>query len=384
MRKYIFLTILAALLTNGCEGNKPKYTDEELVNIPLAQREGLPEVSGGFVLVVGGETITSDEITTEPLLEHYKPFAQKSGLVQFKSQVWPDIEQLVNTRISNILLYQEARRKAGSEEELEEALERVTESEVRRFIADFDGDYAKAEEALKKMGMDWKSFRDFQKKMILSQDYVRQQLPENKPVTYNELVICYNEMKGKIVYGPDGTKEELFVIPAMITFRLIDIQISKIEMTDPNADRSEQAGKLADELMERLRKGEDFGELAKQYSHGHRASYGGLWQPVQPSSLAQPYDVIAAEADKIAPGQIAGPIEAGDHIFIMELIEKRAKSFQPLEDVQKEVEAIINFDRRKKAADEFSDNLMRQTTLTEKDIFIDFCLEKIYRLCRQQ
>src|SRR4030042_371900 len=104
------------------------------------------------------------------------------------------------------------------------------------------------------MGMDWNSFRDFQKKMILSQDYVRQQLPENKPVTYNELVSCYNEMKGKLVNRPDGMKLELFVIPATITFRLIDIQIPKVELTDPNADRSEQAEKLADDLMERLRK----------------------------------------------------------------------------------------------------------------------------------
>jgi peptidyl-prolyl cis-trans isomerase SurA len=373
MRKYIFLTISAALLINGCEGHKPKYTDEELINIPLAQREGLPEVSGGFVLAVGGETITSDEITTEPLLEHFRPLSQKSSHEQFKRQVRPEIEQLVNTRISNILLYQQARRKAGTGVDLEEALEKATESEVRRFIADFNGDYARAEESLKKMGMDWNSFRDFQKKMILSQDYVRQQLPENKPVTYNELVSCYNEMK-----------DEFFSSPATITFRLIDIQIPKVELTDPNADRSEQAEKLADDLMERLRKGEDFGELAKKYSHDHMAYFGGLWKPLQPSSLASPYDVIATEADKMQTGQIAGPFEAGEHIFIVKLEEKKPKSCEPLEKVQKEVEAKINFDRRKKAADEFSDSLMRQTTLTEKDRFIDFCLEKIYSLCRQQ
>jgi len=373
MRKCAFLIVPALLLIYGCGGDdKPKFTEKEMARIPLPQREGLPEASGGFVLVVGGETIASDEIITEPLLDHFRPIAQKSSLEQFKKQAGPDVEQLLATRISNILLYQQAKREAGTGVDFEDALEKATESEMRRFIAGFNGDYAKAEQALKKMGMDWRSFRDYQKKMILSQDYVRQQLPENKPISYNELVSCYNEMKG-----------EFFAIQAMITFRLIDIQLPKLETTDPNRSRLEQAKELADELVRRLQKGEDFGELAKQYSHGHTASLGGLWQPVQPESIAKPYDALAVEAEKIQPGQIAGPIEADEHIFIMKLEEKRPKSFEPLENVQQEVEAKITFDRRKKAFDEFSSKLVQQAALNERDKFIDFCLEKIFRRCLQ-
>jgi hypothetical protein len=104
---------------------------------------------------------------------------------------------------------------------------------------------------------------------------------------------------------------------------------------------------------------------------------------VQPQSLAKPYDILAAETDKMKPAQIAGPIEAGEHIFIMKLEEKRPKSFEPLENVQKEVEAKIIFDRRKKAVDEFSSKLVQQAALNERDRFIDFCLEKTYRICHQ-
>jgi parvulin-like peptidyl-prolyl isomerase len=371
MRKCAFLTVLVLLLTYGCGGNsKPKFTEEELALIPLAQREGLPEASDGFVLAVGGETITSDEIITEPLLDHFRPIAQKSSFEQFKEQARPELEQIIAARVSNILLYQQAKRGTGVD--IEDALEKATEAEVRRFVAGFEGDYAKAEQALKQMGMDWRSFREYQKKMILSQDYIRRLLPEYRPITYSELVNCYNEIKG-----------EFFAIPAMITFRLIDIQIPKLEVTDPNRSRLEQARELASELVKRLQKGEDFGELAKQYSHGHTASFGGLWQPVQPESLAKPYDILAAEADKMKPAQIAGPIEAGEHIFIMKLEEKRPKSFEPLENVQKEVEAKIIFDRRKKAVDEFSSKLVQQAALSEMDRFIDFCLEKIFRICHR-
>ena len=371
MRKCAFLTVLILLLPYGCGGgSKPKFTEEELALIPLAQREGLPEASGGFVLAVGGETITSDEIITEPLLDHFRPIAQKSSFEQFKKQARPELEQIIAARVSNILLYQQAKRDTGVD--IEDALEKATEAEVRKFVAGFEGDYARAEQALKRMGMDWRSFREYQKKMILGQDYIRRLLPEYRPITYSELVNCYNEMKG-----------EFFAIPAMITFRLIDIQIPKLEVTDPNRSRLEQARELASELVRRLREGEAFGELAKQYSHGHTASFGGLWQPVQPQSLAKPYDILAAEADKMKPAQIAGPIEAGEHIFIMKLEEKRPKSFEPLENVQKEVEAKIIFDRREKAVDEFSSKLVQQAALNERDRFIDFCLEKTYRICHR-
>lgn len=369
MRKCVFLTVWLTLLACGC-GSKPKFTDKDLSHIPLAQRDGLPEASGGFVLVVGGETITSDEIIAGPLLDHFRPIAQKSGFEQFKKQARPELKQLISTRVSNILLYQEAKRKVGSGVDIDEALEKATESEVRRFIAGFNGDSAKAEQVLKQMGMDWRSFREYQKKMILSHEYVRQQLPEHRPITHSELVSCYNEMK-----------EQFFAIPATIVFRLIDIQIPKLAVADSNRSRLIQAKELGDELVKRLNKGEDFGELAKQYSHGHAASAGGLWQPVQPQSLAKPYDVLAVEAEKIQPGQIAGPIEAGEHIFIIKLVGKSQKNFLPLEAVQKEVEAKIIFSRREKAANEFEANLVQQAKLSEMDRFVDFCVEKTYRIC---
>jgi parvulin-like peptidyl-prolyl isomerase len=355
------------LLIYGCGGgDKPRFTDKE------AQREGLPEVSGGFVLAVGGETITSDEIITEPLLDYFRPIVQRISLEQFKKHARADIEKLIADRISNILLYQQAKREVGEGVDLEDALEKAAESEMRRFIVSFDGDYAKAEEVLKQMGMDWRSFREHQKKMILSQEYVRQLLPENMPITHSELVNCYNEMKDKF-----------FTIPSTITFRLIDIEIPKVEAADPNQSQREKAEELAGELLKRLQKGEDFGELAKQYSHGHTASSGGLWQPVQPQSLAKPYDVVAAESEKIQPGQIAGPIEADEHIFIIKLEDRKPKYFEPLENVQKAVEAKIIISRREKAFDEFNTKLLQQVELSKRERFIDFCLEKIYRRCQQ-
>ena len=341
-----------------------------MARIPFAQKEGLPACSGGFVLAVGDETITTDEIITEPLLKYFRPIAQRSDFEPFKEQAKPELEQILATQVSNILLYRQAKKDAG--EQVDEALERVAEAEIRKFVAGFDNDYAKAEEALKERRMDWRSFKEYQKKLILSQSYIASQFPEQRPITYGEMTDYYHEMK-----------DEFFVRPAMLKFRLIDIEAAKLEVANPNQSRQQFAKELADELLEQIREGEDFGELAKQYSHGHRRLFGGLWKPLQPESLAEPYDILAAEAERIEPGQIAGPIEAGEHIFIMKLEEKRARSVEPFEKVQKEIEAQITLDRRKKVIDELEAKLMQQAELGEKNEFIDFCLEKIYRMSNQ-
>ena len=368
MRKCVFLLVPVLLLTAGCKV-KPKFTEEELAQIPLTQKTDLPKPSGGFVLVVGSETITSDEIITGPLLEHFRPFAQRNDFERFKKWAKPQLEQIVVTKVSDILLYNQAKKEAG--EDIEERLEKLADGEVRKFVASFGGDYAKAEEALKEMRMDWHSFKEYQKKMILSQSYIASQLGKNKLITYSELLEYYNRMK-----------DESFTAPAKLKFRLIDIQIEKLEVADPNQSRQQFAKKLAKELLGRIQAGEDFGELAAGYPQGQAI----VWRIVEtssPESLAEPYDILATRAKKVEPGQTAGPIEAGEHIFIMKLEEKQAESVEPLENVQKQVEEKIIFDRWKKAVGEFRAKLVQQAAPSKKSEFINFCLEKIYLMSNQ-
>lgn len=368
MRKIVFLLMLALLLFGGCGvgAKKPRFSKEELAKIPLAQRDGFPEATGGFVLSVGGESITSDEIV-EPLAEYFRPAAQTSDLYQFKANAGGQLKQFVLTKVTNILLYNEAKKHLG--ENTNKALEKAVEAEVRRFIVSYEGDYAKAEKALKEMGMNWADFKEYKRKEIVNQSYIASQLPDEEPVTYGELMSRYNEMK-----------EKDFSMPGTITFRLIDIDSAKLEVAGAEQGRLDKAKELAMELRLAILMGEDFGEVAKKHSHGHRAMFGGLWKPLRPSSLAEPYDILAAEAEKLEPGQIAGPIESGEHLFIMKLEEKQVTNAEPFEKVQKEIEQTIELERRKKAVDELEAKLLQQAALSNIDAFIDFCLEKIYRI----
>jgi len=375
MYKHVFLSMLMFLLIGGCgDGSNP--TSAELERQALTQKIRLVEASGGFVLMVGGETVTSDEIIASPIelggkfvlpIEYFKPIAQASELEQFKERARGQLEGILMAKISNILLYQQAKRQIGKN--IEDVLETQAEKALREFVVDFGGDQIKADEALTQRGMDWKSFKEHQKRVILTQWYLGSKLSNNRPVTYRELMDCYNEMKDKY-----------FAKTATIQLRLIDIQPAMLEAANPKANRHQLAEKLALELAKRIRSGEDFGELAKQYSHGPMREFGGLWQPVQPGSLAVPYDKLAAEAENIESSQSARIIITAEHVFIMKLEEKKMSGYEPFEKVQEQVRDKIVLDRWNEAVNRVNATLLQQAELSRTDEFIDFCLEKVYQM----
>jgi len=191
MQRITFVVILVVLFTTGCFNPKPKFTAEQLKNMPLAQRTELPDVSGGLVLSVDGQTLTADEIAL-PQAEHFKTLAKSASLQEFQSGAKNQVAQVVISKVSNILLYKQAKKNAG---DIDDILEKEAEKRVREFVISFGNDYSKAEDELKKMGMDWDSFRDYQKKTLLSQSYLASKLPDPPPVTYSDLMEHYNSLK---------------------------------------------------------------------------------------------------------------------------------------------------------------------------------------------
>jgi parvulin-like peptidyl-prolyl isomerase len=95
-------------------------------------------------------------------------------------------------------------------------------------------------------------------------------------------------------------------------------------------------------------------------------------------SLVPPYDVLVKMVDQLNPGQITEPVANGGHIFILKLEEKVIPSFEPFENVQKKLEAMITYERQKEAINKLNDKIVEQAKLTDLDRFIDFCLSRIY------
>ncbi|MBC8379024.1 MAG: peptidylprolyl isomerase [Planctomycetes bacterium] len=305
------------------------------------------------------ETITVGEILGY-VEQKLKPLAEKSDAETFLSQALPDIRETLRNKVTDVLLYQEARKTAP--EDIDEKISKAVESEIARFVAGYGNNYALAENAIKRMGMDWKSFREYEKKLILTQSYISSTVKEEKRFAYRDLLDYY-----------ESVKAEQFSKPGFVEFSIIDIDPGNLTAEQAAADRIE-------EVLAKLDTGEDFAEVAKQYSHGPFAAMGGKLEPVSldSGSLAEPYGTLAKEAQRMQPGQIIGPIEILGHLFVLKLDQLELGESKSFEEVQHLVEQQLQFLNRQKQYLELVQKLIAKADFVQLEQFSQFCALEAY------
>jgi hypothetical protein len=364
---WLAVLFLAAGCSNKIE--QGKFTDEQMKTIPFPDRVNLPAPAGGMSLNVESETITINELTMS-LEEKLKPLALQGNQAAFGQAARPVFWEALRNRVTDILIYKEAQRK--SPENIDEALDKAVESEMSRFLASHGNNRAVAENALRNMGYDWKTFRDFQRRMILTQSYLSKEFSDKRPIAHSEMMDYYTQHRSQ--YCREG----------MVQFRLIDILAEKLplELKDPNETAQQAIERLAALIMDKLKQGEDFGKLAQQYSQDPMASSGGLWRPITvgAGSLPAPYDTLEAKAVAMEPGQVAGPLAANGHLFILKLENKSQASCKPFEEVQDAIEQQFQFEFRKEQYMELINRLTSRVDTLQMEQFLNQCVTDAYAM----
>lgn len=367
----VFPVVLVGIWGCGAD-KKGKFTDTEMARFPLVTPSNLP-ASGGMVLNINTETIAVEEVVNVLKTALERP-AQSVSADAFQVRARPLVEDTVREKVIDILLYQQAKSKAP--EQIDEALDKAVELEVNRFVAEYGNNYAQAQASLSAVGMDWKGYRDFQRKSLLVQSYVATELKDEKPVMHNELVEYYQSVKDK-----------RFQIEGSIELRVIDIMPERLtaeQIGTTGQSRPEAALRIGKELRERIDKGEDFAQLAKTYSNDIRATVGGLWRPIEPGKgvLAKPFDILESEAVKLEPGQVAGPIAAEGHVFLLRLESKKVAGEKSFAEVQAQLEAEVKLLKKKQRYDKMLDKIIAQADIKNLDQFVDHCTAEAYRRYR--
>ncbi|MCD6176033.1 MAG: peptidyl-prolyl cis-trans isomerase [Planctomycetes bacterium] len=372
IRKGLCLVWLAAvLLCVGCGGKRKygKYTEEQMQQIGLANKYDLPAPSGNsMVLAVQSETISSDEILTitEQTL---KLAAGQMDETAFNAQAQPFVRDIIRGKITDILLYQQARRTAP--DTIDDMLEKAVDSEVNRFVTSYGNNYALAESKIKEMGMDWRSFKAYQKRLIMTQSYLSSTLKDEKRFSQQELRNYY-----------DQNKDDVFCKKGEVGFSLIAIWPEEITVEQVAEGETLQAAakRIAGELVKELENGADFAELAKQY-HGDLAAIGGKVLPIEPSTNAmpEPYNSLEATAIGMQPAQIEGPIEIDGHLFILKLDTLVVADCKSFEEVQQLIEQQLLFQHNQQQYKELVNKLVMNSDLAQMDRFTEFCVNLAYR-----
>jgi peptidyl-prolyl cis-trans isomerase SurA len=151
------------------------------------------------------------------------------------------------------------------------------------------------------------------------------------------LKVVDREVRSGVMVGENEMKRyyqehrDRFALPEEYT-------LSQILIQPRSSDDTADALAKARRVMEELKKGEKFEDLALQYSDGPNASRGGRLGLVRQGELLPAIERAIAP---LVPGGVSDIIETPEGFHIIRVEDKKPKQFRPFEEVKFEIQGLV-------------------------------------------
>ncbi|MBZ5595316.1 MAG: peptidylprolyl isomerase [Acidobacteriia bacterium] len=195
-----------------------------------------------------------------------------------------------------------------------EVTKRLAQLQLESKIADPDKfhDYIREQ-----TGVPFEDFKQKIKDQILTQRVIGQEVMSRISTPHSEVEKYYEEHKKDFV-----REEQVF---------LSEILISTEGKT---ADQTAQAEKRAKDLVARARKGEKFGEMARQYSDAETRDNFGQLPPYKRGQLKKEIEDVVFKEKR---GYVTDPVRLPNGFEILKVEERYEAGQAPLADVENEI-----------------------------------------------
>ena len=251
----------------------------------------------------------------------------------------PQQREILDLMIEEKLLEQEAKKLGIT----------VTESDVDAAIEgvkkQFNLTDEQLNEVLKKQNLTLESFREQWRMQILGNKVVGTQVKGQIAVTEDEIKTYYEENQGHVGSGNE-------------------VRIAQILIPYSDSDEEQAAEKLAVEVTERAKSGEDFGELAKKYSKDTlSAERGGDLGYFKKEDLAVP---LQQAIENVPTGDIVGPVKSSGAFHIIKVVDRRSTGDGSLDEVREEIRETIYRQKAEKALQGWLENVKKTAYIEVK------------------
>ncbi len=201
----------------------------------------------------------------------------------------------------------------------------VTERDVDRAIEEIKERSGMDDETFMRLlarnRMDYEDYRMRIRKEIIQVRLIERVINPRIIVTDEEVEVYYRRHK------------EEFTNPVEVRLRLIFLPFPE----GTSWLEKERVRSLAGEIEGRLRAGEDFARLAREFSRGPNREGGGDIGYVKEGEMAPDLERVAFGLE---PGQVSGPIELERGIYILQVMDRRG-GIRPFEEVKGEIKKAL-------------------------------------------
>ncbi|MEX2043986.1 MAG: peptidylprolyl isomerase [Opitutus sp.] len=307
-----FVSLLLATAVSGAAWAQQVQPDQ----LQTAVGESLNlRFANGIVAVAEEKIITVADVMREvaPLLPGIQREARSEK--EYNDRVEQLYDDAIQELIDRVLIIKEFRK----DEKRHIPISYVDNAMADELAGRFEGDRSKFLAYLRSQGKTIRDYRRDKEEEIIYHYMQGQQRRSQSLVSPVRIETFYNENKDRF-YQEDRVHLRL-------------IQLSKTE-----GDSDEMLVAQANRVLDRLRSGEKFEELAREYSRDARRSRGGDWGWLQRSDFRQEFSEVAFKLEK---GQASEPLVLPEGVFILYAEDRKYAGIQPIDEVRDSIERIL-------------------------------------------
>lgn len=321
-----------------------------------------------YRLTVNSETAEAAELTAV-LSQEIREKAATLPLEAFRAYAVRESLSLTRDKIAEMLLYQKASLRLTDRQK--EALDRMVEAELRRRVS---GQAGGVQWEYEKQLADHDSTLEAEKQKIRREIAIHAHLEQNvQPLiqapTRDELMVLYDRARAE-QDRPERRRMSLIEIDVLDQLRKMggpsssDGQPTRDELAAARAE----AVRIAESLLERLKAGASFAELAREHSDGLQAPKGGAWDPVARDSLRARWQPAVDALFNLDVGGISEPIVTEETVFLVRCDEIDRPTETSFESMQPQLTERFRSEKYAARVGDLVEQLFQQARIDPPDV----------------
>ncbi|MCZ6873923.1 MAG: peptidylprolyl isomerase [bacterium] len=269
----------------------------------------------GIAAVVNDEIITISEVwetmelEAEQLRQQYRDEGLRERLTDLYQRA---LKQLINVRLQ--LAWARKLRLQVDDDDVTQHIETIKEQNK---VSD-----ERLSQMLKARGLTLEAYREQVRESLLIAKVVNVEVRSRLVVMDTELQEAYQKQR------------ERYSVPGELTVSHILFLVSP----DASGGGQTPARKRATTVLNQLRNGGDFAELAKKYSEGPSAERGGLLGRFRAGELLSGFEKAALA---LQPGEISGIIHTRAGLHIIRVEDKKEGGYRPFAEVREAIKSKL-------------------------------------------
>jgi len=309
------LSVRALALVLSMSASVPLFA-QSASSAPAASSDGLDlRFANGIAAIVEGKVITVEDIRREiaPVVAGIRQESRNEQ--EFNQKLEAAQDEIIQGMIDRELIVKEFRK-----DEKKRIPDSYVDNEVAETqITQFDGDRSKFLAYLRGRGKTLREYRKEVEENIIFGYMRQQQRKSQSTVSPVKIETFYNENKERF-------------------FQEDEAHMRLIQFTRQTGQTDADMKARADAVLERLRAGEKFEDVARDASQDSRRTKGGDWGWQKRSDLKSEFSEPLFLLKK---GEYTAPIVMPEGIFILLAEERKYSGIQPIDEVREQIERIL-------------------------------------------